>query len=497
MKRLNEIFVVLLGLALFAALAVAQDAATGQSSASSKNAQGNGATNTGDDKGQQGDGQDNGSMAGKAKKAATTSVTSTRSLLFGGDGEMQDSLTPSFHYSHGATSNPCENSDAATCGGFYQTDAFGLTAALRRAGRRHSLALAYDGGGTYYYAPTSASASNFRSSQQFHAVDFMESYQLRHFSLSLANGFSYSPDATFGFAGNSFAGSFDSGLVNSVTGTITSAAAALQPGQTILTGNNSRYTDTTSMEVGWQPTLKDSFTWSGSYGLMRFPDHGFLDGDQSSLSAGYSRRLNRWLTAGLQYQYGLFWYQASPVDIKSHSGSGILGITFRNGLSLRVGGGPQYYVTEDAPASPLSAGARLSWGGMAEAAYHYRRSTFSASYMHGLTSGSGVFLGAKSDTVSGGFSHPLARQWDLGINAGYSRNLSLIVNPLFNSEFRANFVGANINRTISRQLSANFSYSMQWQNVSVFCVGAACNGNPMRYSVSAGLNWSPTPIRIK
>ena len=49
----------------------------------------------------------------------------------------------------------------------------------------------------------------------------------------------------------------------------------------------------------------------------------------------------------------------------------------------------------------------------------------SFSYVRGLTGGSGVFLGATSNTFSGSAHHQFTRYWTGSVNGGYALNNSL------------------------------------------------------------------------
>ena len=130
-------------------------------------------------------------------------------------------------------------------------------------------------------------------------------------------------------------------------------------------------------------------------------------------------------------------------------------------LALQLGAGPQLLHLENFGSS----GSRqLSWSAFGALTYNLHHTGYSLSYFHGVTAGSGVFFGSKSDTITGTASHEFIRFWSASVNGGYAINNSLVPIGIFASRFDNWFAGASLNRQIGRQIDVSLSYGFQRQS---------------------------------
>src|SRR5260370_24471224 len=95
---------------------------------------------------------------------------------------------------------------------------------------------------------------------------------------------------------------------------------------------------------------------------------------------------------------------------------------------------------------------QLSWSVFSAFTYNFRHSRYSLSYSHGVTPGSGVFFGSKTDTVTATASRELTRFWSASLNGGYALNKNLVSTGGVASRLRNWVAVASLNRQIAHQL---------------------------------------------
>jgi hypothetical protein len=125
--------------------------------------------------------------------------------------------------------------------------------------------------------------------------------------------------------------------------------------------------------------------------------------------------------------------------------------------------------------------------------YERRRSGVGFSYARGLTGGSGVFLGATSNTFSASAHHQFTRSLTGGINAGYAMNDSLPQAGVATTKFDNWFVGANLGRQVGHHVQVNFNYGATEQNNPATCLVASCGGTGLQQTIGLSINWHLRP----
>jgi hypothetical protein len=125
--------------------------------------------------------------------------------------------------------------------------------------------------------------------------------------------------------------------------------------------------------------------------------------------------------------------------------------------------------------------------------YERRRSGVSFSYVRGLSGGSGVFLGATSNTFTGTAHYQFTRFWTGSLNGGYALNNSLARAGTATTQFNNWFVGANLGRRVGLHAQINFNYGALRQNNPATCTLATCGGNGLQQTLGMSVNWHLRP----
>src|SRR5215469_5210638 len=266
---------------------------------------------------------------------------------------------------------------------------------------RSQLLVNYSGGG--YFSTDSASGNGW-----FQQLGFSQTFHWERLQLVLLDQFAYLPQAQFGFgAGTSLA---LPGIGGSLGGGVTGFAPGFAPGQSIFTTFGPRYLNTGGVQATYQFTRRSSITVGGLVSILRFTDAGNIESNDYTGNIGYNYQLTRNDTLGLQYRYGSFHYLGLPQAIGNQSILASYGKRITGRWALQLAGGPE--ITDFR--IPEVAGAQTHYvtgSGSASVTYGVPRGSFSVAYFHGLTAGSGVFLGATTDQVSGYANRRVTRLW--------------------------------------------------------------------------------------
>jgi hypothetical protein len=121
--------------------------------------------------------------------------------------------------------------------------------------------------------------------------------------------------------------------------------------------------------------------------------------------------------------------------------------------------------------------------------YERRRSGLSLSFVRGLGAGSGVLLGATSNTFSGSAHYQFTRFWTGSVNGGYALNNSLASAGAATTSFNNVFFGANLGRRMGRHAQINFNYGLQRQGAPVTCPVVSCGVTGFQRTFGTSVNW--------
>jgi hypothetical protein len=174
-------------------------------------------------------------------------------------------------------------------------------------------------------------------------------------------------------------------------------------------------------------------------------------------------------------------------------------------LNLVVGGGPEW-VHRSQPEEEIlnqptglpcvSTGGPLSCAnvrstfltGSAQVSVRYRasaRTSFSVSYLRYVSSGSGFFGGAKTDTARLSINHALGRRWGLLLDTGYAHNSALLAatSPAAGAASSYNdwYFGGSANRKLARHFAFFGSYQY-----NAFAFSSGCARSPVPQQEQSG-----------
>ena len=119
-----------------------------------------------------------------------------------------------------------------------------------------------------------------------------------------------------------------------------------------------------------------------------------------------------------------------------------------------------------------------------------------AGYTHGLSAGSGVYIGSNLDQVNATLSRGLTRVWTAGLNVGYSHNSPVGGTTLTGYPAYGNwYAGGNLSRPIGPFFNFGVAYTANISNYSsTGCTGSTCTTNYTYNTVTVSLQWHPRPF---
>jgi hypothetical protein len=131
------------------------------------------------------------------------------------------------------------------------------------------------------------------------------------------------------------------------------------------------------------------------------------------------------------------------------------------------------------------------------------RTSFSLTYLRFVSSGSGFFGGAKTDTGRLNVNHAFGRHWNLLLDTGYSQNSALLgatsVAAGAATSYKYWYFGGALHRRLGRHLAVFGSYqynAFAFGSDGCSALGGGCGASYGRNVFLIGLNWIPQPIRL-
>jgi hypothetical protein len=333
-------------------------------------------------------------------------------------------------------------------------------------------------------------------SEWYTQLNASQVFHWQRLDLTLLDEFAYLPQSQFGFGAGS--GLSLPGVGGSLGGGGTGIAPGFSPGQSIFTAIGPRYVNTAGVQMNYALTRRSSFTVGGLYNLVRFQDPGNIDSDTYVGIAGYNYQITRNNTVGLAYHYSSYHYLASPQAIGDQMFQAAFGRKITGRLALQVTGGPE--VTNFRVAQPPATKTRYVAGsGSATLTYAVERGSFSATYFHGLTVGSGVFLGATTDQVTGTANRRLSRVWSGDAHVGFARNRNAETAPgVPQTNYNTVYAGAAVGRPLGRNANFSLAYTAYVETASsTICTGPSCDSSFTTHQITIGLNWHARPFVLR
>jgi opacity protein-like surface antigen len=237
-----------------------------------------------------------------------------------------------------------------------------------------------------------------------------------------------------------------------------------EPTQSILTnyatrvGNGLNGGVTRKLDASW------AINGSASWQILHFFGNQGIDSTTETGSAGPTYRIDARssASASVVYAYTNNTYLGNGYPFESE------GITLQyqrqisRFFSVNVTAGPQRTFGSGSTASLIPTA--LTVVGGATLTYNRRGTNATVSYARATNSGSGVLLGALTDTVAGTVRRQFSRNWQGALTASYAKSTSLAEVAAFDQSYQSIYGGGQVSRRLGRSFSGYFSYTAVTQN---------------------------------
>ena len=407
----------------------------------------------------------------------THPLSGVEALTTGSLHRFTDMFDPGLSLSELGYTAPAQTSPATLTSG---TTVVGTLDALK-AWTDSNLRFNYSGSDTYYYPTAIYGPRNLPS----HNVALSLTIVDRRWTFRLRDSFLYSWQAGFG-------GFFTGGpAAQDQLNPMTAVQPSLNSFGTILTGFARQVNDSSSAEVDYSFSRRTTVTLSGSYGLLDFLTSGYLSSHTLDGRAGYNYALSARNTLALISEYDRTDFGGTSTRFDSALLQMSLGHRITGRLALQIAVGPELTLLHDFGASNTQ---QLSWSLSGSLTHQTPRTGYSLSYFRGVSPGSGIYQGTRSDTITGSANRRLSESWSGSINGGYAGNNALVPSTIFASTFKDWFAGANLGKQIGRHLNVGLNYQYQRQLTSSgACPVLSCGVAPSYQVFGATMHWHPWP----
>ena len=261
---------------------------------------------------------------------------------------------------------------------------------LEKITRLSDLRLQYVGGGTF---SNDSSVGN----TTFQDLGVTETVRWRRDTFTLVDQFGYFPETSFGYGGVV-------GLPGLTTG-VGGLQSVFTPGESILTAAGAQATNALAAQLDIGLSARSSFTLVGGYSLLHYFDNNLLDYSDFSVQGGYNYQMTRRDTVAVSYHFDELLYSSVSPTIENHTLLASYGHLVTGRLAFQVAAGPEISFYPDsvvAGGTATNSTAHVSWSMNAALTYQQKERTgLGLTYSHGVTGGSGVFLGAQTDQYQG------------------------------------------------------------------------------------------------
>jgi hypothetical protein len=344
----------------------------------------------------------------------------------------------------------------------------------------------YRGGDTINVGSASLIAGQNSSSYQYHNLTLIQEFYWSRWHLVFRDDFSASPNALFG--GQGLGGPGLLGQISSSLGISTSSLGqTFAPIQTIDTGNAMRYMDSVLGQGEYSISRSSTLTFSASYGFLKFGSAGFISSNMVNAQAGYDYNIDPVNSIALLARYSNINYTGTTASTADYVGALAYGRKITGRLAFRAEVGP-----EEIHSAGAGTGGNfqiLTASVNTGLTYARRRDSYTATYARGLTAGSGVFLGATSDTFSGDARFQFTHLWTGSLHLGYALNKSLAPAGSATANFNNWFFGANVGRLADRHVQINFNYGLIDQTNPSLCPVSSCGIPGVQQTFGMTVNW--------
>jgi hypothetical protein len=364
---------------------------------------------------------------------------------------------------------------------------------LQKFWRKNDLFLEYVGGGAFGNDPYYV--------RQIQLAGLEAVTRWRTGQLTLRDAFNYLPDGSFyyGTAGGGLPGFgiANSGLGLGLPGIYHFSAVNNEVG----IGTIPRLSNTGILDAVQALTPRSAITVVGAYSNSHFFHNAddFVNGDESTIEAGYSHLISRHDQIAGVYAYQLFRF---PDNAGGELDNNVFVVRWSHTITGRMSFiaevGPQYTILHYGVTSHM-----LSPAARAILRYRFEHAQLMVSYDKFISQGSGFFAGANTQLVQGTLHRPIRRTYNLLIDAGFSHNSRIQpavsggagVQASSYDEFTA---AAILRRHLGRSFDLIGAYRFAELQFDVPTeVGGVVGRTNSRNIGTIALEWHPKPTRIE
>ena len=336
------------------------------------------------------------------------------------------------------------------------------------------------------------------STSMVQQLNVTEKLYIHRWTVLFGNDFAYLPQSPVGLGGLGVGsvGNGGNGGIPGLGGGLTNYNPFYVPGQSIQSVGN-RVSNAVVGQGQYTIGPRSSLNFSGTYSLVHFFDSGFLNSRSIGLRFGYDYLMNARNTITFALSSSDFGYSTGISSFSNHSATAAYRRTLTGRLSVIIQGGPQISHFS----SPLTGSSnRYSWMLRSVVRYVKTRNDLNLIYLHHITEGSGLLVGASSDALLAQVGRTLTRRWSGSLIADFSHNSSLrqTTGATLGRHFTTWRGGIEMQRTLGSRTSIQFRYtaSRQTANVSICALNIPCGSIALRQQIGMGINWASRPYSI-
>lgn len=351
---------------------------------------------------------------------------------------------------------------------------FGGSLQLTRETRTNRTLLNYSGNGIAYVNrnPSWTTYQNFGFSQNF---------KVGRWGFAVADNLNYTPNSPYGGYGEALA-------TPDTDGNSSVLKPQYVPNQSILTPTTSSYFNSVLGQVEYGISRRSSWTASGAYGFLRYPNADFHNTNQITASTGYNYSISARNAISLTYSYNQFKYTQIASDFTTQNVQFGFSHILAGRFSLQASGGVEFIDSSNLGQSQKSA----QFSGTGTLDYSRAHTSLGLSYFAGSTGGSGVLTGASTQDVRFRIGQQFGRKWSGSASVGYSHNGGLFEQQSYDTLFAS----PGIRRALTRNMGLSFNYTYQRQLTNSTCTTASC-GSLSRNFLTVGIDYKFRPIPLE
>ena len=415
----------------------------------------------------------------------TTPVTGLEAPTLGSPSLRHSYWVPGAQYGLMLQSNPFGQG-----AGWFTANYLGGNLSLYKEWSNSTLGLNYSGGGVLVSQGGQQSGQTNGWYQQLQAG---QSFRFQRWSWQWSDQFAYLPETQFGFgAGTGLALPGVGGPLAPVIG------GGITPDQSILTAEGPRYSNSFLLQGTYMISRRQSVTVAGLAGLLHYTQAQNVNSNNYIASIGYNYILTKEDSIGISYRFGSYHFPGQPQAYGDMS----IGMSYQRKITQRMAlqafAGPDF-ITYRVPL----AGHTKQTSALVNVSltYSFKQGNIGASYLHGLSSGSGVLVGGGLDQITLNGNRRINRLWTATGSFGFARNAALsgVAPTLGFPSYDNYFISAGANRPLGRRMDLALSYTayIERSGQQAGCSGASCAANYTQHAITMFLNWHARPFVLE